>query len=100
MNKCQSNPLSFAVEQSCYSKQAVFSAAHRWSGTYDVSVRDNGNSWVIDMIPLNEIPRMSPNEVERAFRTDLIDYQLRIDLEEGFRPIREQIVAKAFGRYE
>lgn len=82
-----------------YSKEAIFSATYRYLNIYYILVEEDNDAWVIEFRPSEGGGKVS-NEVLDSFKSDLVDHQLRHDLELSFRTLREMIASKAFGRTE
>ncbi len=87
------------VDGKAYSKVAVLSAAYRQSDHFFVSVDFDGGSWLIRFTPRCQTDAAPKNPIH-AFLDDLVDYQLRHEMDQSFRPLRELIATKAFAGLE
>ena len=85
----------FEISTEFYSKDAILNSGYKFTGKYYVKIE-----------PLTEI-RFSvniksrddthlPDDLELQFFNDLIDQQIRINVEKEYKTIREEIVKKAF----
>ncbi len=83
------------VESNIYSKMAVLCAAYRQSEHFQVSVNFDSGLWIIKFTPRHHSDKPPVKPVDR-FLDDLVDYQLRHEMDESFRPLRELIAARAF----
>ena len=89
--------LSIRLNGKIYSKKALLSATYRYSGLFFVSIEKDNDTWVVKFRPRKPEVKVS-EEVLDHFENEVMDYELRHELEESFKPIREMIVSKAFDK--
>lgn len=89
--------LSIRVGSCTYSKNAILSTAYNYSEAFFVSVDQENDTWIIELRPRNH-DVWNPVDIRYHFLGDLVEHQLRHDLDTSFHPIREMIVSKAFGK--
>ena len=85
------------VDKSLYSREAITATVYRFSGDYNVSVENSGDSsdkYAITLNPKDE--NKVGTDIHDVFIRDLIDQQVRLDIEERFGHIRDLIVEEAF----
>ena len=89
--------MKFIVDKDLYSREAITATAYRYLGDYDVfidSSNDTENNYTISIETKNK------NElavgVKESFIKDLVDQQIRLDIEARFGHIRDLIVEEAF----
>ncbi|MFN8614052.1 MAG: His-Xaa-Ser system protein HxsD [Vulcanimicrobiota bacterium] len=86
----------FPIDSSIYSVQAVLRAAY-WltERCYFHVTRSAEGHYLVHMAPKSDNPEPL-EQIAAEFSTSLIDQQLRIELAESSRTVRDLIVAKAF----
>ena len=85
------------VDKSLYSREAITATAYRFSGDYNVSIENSGDSsdkYAIALNPKDE--NKVDADIQDEFNRELIDQQVRLDIEERFGHIRDLIVEEAF----
>ena len=85
------------VDKSVYSREAITATVYRFSGEYNVSVEnsdDSSDKYAITLNPKDENKVCA--DVQEVFTRELIDQQVRLDIEERFGHIRDLIVEEAF----
>ena len=85
------------VDKSVYSREAITATVYRFSGEYNVSVEnsdDSSDKCAITLNPKDENKVCA--DVQEVFIRELIDQQVRLDIEERFGHIRDLIVEEAF----
>ena len=93
--------LRLTLSKAIYEKEAVFAALYALSGWCLNRVEPGPGETVI--ITLELLPphrHRDLREVENRFLTELIDQQLRLELERRYGPLRELIVRHAFSPLE
>jgi His-Xaa-Ser system protein HxsD len=97
--KVKRKPGGFEVtlSKSLYEKEAVFAALYALSGLCSNSVEPAQAGYVkVTLEFLDSCPDADRARVENKFMNELIDQQLRLDLERRYGPIRRLIVQQAF----
>jgi His-Xaa-Ser system protein HxsD len=97
--KVKRKPGGFEVtlSKSLYEKEAVFAALYALSGLCRNSVEPAQAGYVkVTLEFLDSCPDADRVKVENQFMNELIDQQLRLDLERRYGPIRRLIVQQAF----
>jgi His-Xaa-Ser system protein HxsD len=89
--------VSVRVSRSIYAKTAILAATYQYAGRYGVLLKEDADQWVVEF-RLREPSDAARDDVVERFLDDLVDFQLRHELEITFAPLREAIVAKAFGK--
>lgn len=93
----ESDFVEISVSKAFFEKDAVFAAAYKFTGRVSVGIEPESETRVrVSMRPLAGQKRVDLEEVAREFRNELIDEQLRLDLDKRFGGIRELIVRHAF----
>lgn len=96
----ESQKLILEVDSKFYSKRAVMEVAYKFMDKYFVRVEQpSDHAWRLYFSkkePKDELP----NGLADAFQNELLDRQLRIELEQSFGEIREMIVKQAFWPFE
>jgi His-Xaa-Ser system protein HxsD len=90
------------VDSSIYTPESIKNASYKYIDSFFINIR-NGDSGeiVIQFEPQNATyTRGDMEKTLRAFMNDLLDHQIRIDLEERFRSLRERIYKCAFASIE
>ena len=85
------------VDKSLYSREAITATAYRFSGDYNVSIENSGDlsdKYAIALNPKDE--NKVDADIQDVFNRELIDQQVRLDIEERFGHIRDLIVEEAF----
>jgi His-Xaa-Ser system protein HxsD len=91
--------ITVRVDGNAYSKAAVFSAANRQTEHFYVSVQFENNSWLVRFRPRSQNDA-SLEDPTHVFLSDLVDHQLRHEMDESLRPLRELIAARAFSGFK
>lgn len=89
--------MKFIVDKNLYSREALTATIYRYLGEYDVFVdssSDIDNNYTIS-IEKNNQDELAVG-VKESFIKDLIDQQVRLDIEARFGHIRDLIVEEAF----
>jgi len=97
--KVKRKPGGFEVtlSKALYEKEAVFAAAYALSGLCRSSVEPAEAGYVrVTLEFLDACPDADRVKVENKFMNELIDQQLRLDLEKRYGAIRRLIVQQAF----
>jgi His-Xaa-Ser system protein HxsD len=89
--------LEVILSKAIYEKEAVFAAAYALSGLCRNRIEPVQAGYVkVTLEFLDSCQDTARLEVENKFMKELIDQQLRLDLEKRYGPIRRLIVQQAF----
>jgi len=95
--KRKPNGFEVSLSKALYEKEAVFAAAYALSGLCANRVEPAQAGYVkITLEFLNSCPDTDRVKIENKFMNELIDQQLRLDLEKRYGAIRRLIVQQAF----
>ena len=85
------------LSKAFYEREAVFAAAIKFSENFGISInpKDESNLTII-FISKNKIAKRELENWAKEFLNELLDQQVRLDLEKRFSKIREMIVKHAF----
>jgi His-Xaa-Ser system protein HxsD len=89
--------LSVRLNGKIYSKTAILSATYRYSGLFFISIENDNDTWIVKFSPRKPEVKVSEESLDH-FENEVMDYELRRELEESFKPLREMIVSKAFDK--
>ena len=93
--------LKVRLSKEFYEKEAVFAAAYALSGVCRNRIDPGPPGWVyVTLDLLDASPDTDLKEVEHRFLNELIDQQLRLDLERRYGALRRLIVRQAFAPLE
>jgi His-Xaa-Ser system protein HxsD len=88
------------VDSRVYSKRTVMEAAAKFMDKYHIRIEEQSSqAWHL-VFTSKEPGDGSLESPADAFQNDLLDRQLRLELEESFKEIREMIVRQAFWPFE
>ena len=95
--KRKPNGFEVILSKAVYEKEAVFAAAYALSGLCRNSVEPAEAGYVkVTLEFLAPGTDTDREKIENRFMNELIDQQLRLDLERRYGPIRRLIVQQAF----
>jgi His-Xaa-Ser system protein HxsD len=95
--KRKPNGFEVTLSKELYEKEAVFAAAYALSGICGNRVEPAQAGYVkVTLEFLDSCPEADRVKVENKFMNELIDQQLRLDLEKRYGAIRRLIVQQAF----
>jgi His-Xaa-Ser system protein HxsD len=95
--KRKANGFEVILSKAIYEKEAVFAATYALTGLCRNSVEPAETGYVkVSLEFLDSCPDADRVQVENKFMNELIDQQLRLDLEKRYGPIRRLIVQQAF----
>ncbi len=93
--------MRLAVSKAVYDKDAILAVAHLFSGTFWVKIEEGDNgTFQVFLEPKSQNEKISLVDLENRFMNELIDEQLRRNLEKRYGAIRELIVKHAFSPLE
>lgn len=88
------------IDSNLYDREAIFSASYKFTDNYSVTVEeDKEKHLVVNFTKLSNKNLEIPN-IEIVFFEELLDQQLRFNLEKRFGHLREIIVRHAFSPIE
>jgi His-Xaa-Ser system radical SAM maturase HxsB/His-Xaa-Ser system protein HxsD len=99
IEKIEENKFLIKIPKRLYSKEAVFSAAHKLLDNFFVLIDNIDESYVGVYIQPKHGIDLKEEDIKKTllqFNNELIDQQLRIDLEKHYGKIRDLIVEQAF----
>lgn len=99
IEKIKDNEFLIKVPKRLYCKEAVFSAAHKLTDRFYIVIDHIDENYVGVYIQVKPEFNSTEEDIKISFlqfSNDLIDQQLRIDLEKNYGKIREFIVEQAF----
>jgi His-Xaa-Ser system protein HxsD len=89
--------LEVTLSKEIYEKEAVFAAAYALSGVCRNRVEPGQAGYVkVTLELLDSSPDTDMRQIENKFMNELIDQQLRFDLEKRYGSLRRLIVKQAF----
>ena len=95
------NTLKIILSKALYDKDAILSAAYALSGKYGIRIEsESDDSFIVPIEPLERRKEIDLKEVEHWFNNELIDQQLRLNLDKRYGQIRELIIKHAFSPLE
>ncbi len=101
INLTMDGRLCIKLDNEIYEKEAVMAAAYRMTALCTILVIPAANKQM-DVIfePLNDQMQEDLDKIAKDFCKDVLDQQVRLDLEKRFGNIRELIVRHAFSPLE
>lgn len=94
----QNDKLVIEIDRSMFARETILAACNNYLSDYyfDITLKDN-NIYLV-AIRLKPHNTNIPLNLEKDFRNNLIDQQLRNDLEKEFGAARTLLVEKAFSK--
>ncbi len=84
-----------------YSKDAILATGYNFTNIFGIQLKyDPEKNISVSLTPVTPMGESEKNVLLMKFRNDLIDNQIRIDLEKKFSSLREIIVKHAFSPIE
>jgi len=97
ITKTEDGRLLLTLAKEYFLREAVFAATHKFSGACCVEVFPVGEYEVgVWLTPKAGMPDQELLNIANSFSEELIDQQVRLDLEKRYGHIRELIVRHAF----
>ena len=91
------NILELSVNAKCYTREAITSTAYHFSPEYIITLKSkNENNWIVHITTSEDKPEGDLLSAGKRFLHELIDFQVRDDIERRTKKIREIIVEHAF----
>lgn len=79
-----------------YSPKAIKRAAYEFSNQANIEIKSNGSKVISAIISVPNLHVIDNEKFIREFKESVFDHQIRLDVEEDYRTIRQMIVAQAF----
>lgn len=79
-----------------YSKEAILRASYGFTHLFTIQVISEGSQLRVDFEAKKELDEASLADAKKAFVNEVLDHQLRIELEAKFGNIRDSIYTAAF----
>lgn len=80
-----------------FRKEAIRQALYLRENDFHIDISHHEGIAKIKLDPKGDVDL---SNLEQEIKNDILDYQVRLDVEERFKPIREEIVKKAFSPIE
>ena len=91
------NIVQLEIDASCYTREAVTSTTYTLAPNYMVSINTNSKgNWIVLIDSSQDNPQADLLFMVKKFRRDLVDFQVRDDIERRTGKFRELIVEHAF----
>ena len=94
MNKESNNIIVFKVKKELYSKDAILETGYKFTNNYYFEIESQDKNYLIKLRP--KITYIDTKNIKEDFLNELIDQQLRFDLNQKNHLLREMIIKKAF----
>jgi His-Xaa-Ser system protein HxsD len=96
----KSNDIAIFLNRAVYDKEAVMASSYALADMFSAYMEIQGENYLLTLKLLKTYHENDLEILKDRFLNELIDQQLRIDLEKRFGPIRELIVKQAFAPLE
>lgn len=94
MNKESNNIIFFKVNKEFYSKDAILETGYKFTNNYYFEIKSQDKNYLIKL--RQKIPCVDIKNIKEDFLNELIDQQLRFNLNQKTHLLREMIIKKAF----
>lgn len=94
MNKESNNIIVFKVNKELYSKDAILETGYKFTNNYYFEIKSQDKNYLIELKP--KTLRINIKNIKEDFLNELIDQQLRFNLNQKNHLLREMIIKKAF----
>jgi len=94
MNKESNNIIVFKVNKELYSKDAILETGYKFTNNYYFEIKSQDKNYLIKLRP--KITCIDTKNIKEDFLNELIDQQLRFNLNQKNHLLREMIIKKAF----
>lgn len=91
--------LDIEISGKVYCKEAVLECGYKFTDRCWIHITHSTGSTIKVHLAARD-KNTNLQDVAKEFRNALIDYQLRVDLDQKMRPMRELIIRKAFFPFE
>ena len=89
--------LKINIYKQFYEREAIFSAAKKFTNNNTIIIRPSTDKRYVEILfQANEDNKLELEDLAKKFCNELLDQQVRLDLEKRFWKIRELIVQHAF----
>jgi His-Xaa-Ser system protein HxsD len=92
----ENKKVSFNVNCSIYSKTIVVAAIYKYTDSFYITINEESNGTIIAAFELKEDLPIDIELVKKQFYNELIDQQIRYNVNQQFGHIRDLIVEQAF----
>lgn len=92
----QAKIISIPLNNSCYDKIAVFQASYRFTDQCYVEIQPKEGEAIVVTLSLKEEGSADLSVIAKEFQNEVIDQQLRLELEKRYGSLRELIYEHAF----
>lgn len=89
-------PFNLLLSPEVYSKEAILRAAYRFTDAFTIQVVSVTPQLRVDFESKDELDEASVGNIKNAFINEVLDHQVRIELEAKFGSIRDSIYKAAF----
>ncbi len=93
--RIQEDTLVFEISTELYQKEAILSAAHKFTDKYYVEI-DSSSEKSINISFRSKDKNHDLNNLALEFSNELLDQQVRLNVEKSYVNIRDLIVKQAF----
>jgi His-Xaa-Ser system protein HxsD len=101
ITKISDEKCHISLSNKCFDKNAIYAAVYKMTDLYDVEIQPiNEDEFGVTFTIKNQKDDPLFEEKMREFCNDVLDHQLRIDLDKQYGKIRELIVKHAFSPIE
>ena len=94
MNKKLDNIIVFKINKELYSKDAILETAYKFTNNYYFEIKSQDKNYLIKL--KSKISSINIKNIKEDFLNELIDQQLRFNLNQKNHLLREMIIKKAF----
>jgi len=94
MNKKLDNIIVFKINKELYSKDAILETAYKFTNNYYFEIKSQDKNYLIKL--KSKISSINIKNIKEDFLNELIDQQLRFNLNKKNHLLREMIIKKAF----
>ncbi|MGB5197130.1 MAG: His-Xaa-Ser system protein HxsD [Candidatus Deferrimicrobium sp.] len=92
----QTKTISIPLNNSCYDKVAVFQASYKFTDQCYVKIKPDEEETIVVILSLKEEGSADLSVIAKEFQNEVIDQQLRRELEKRYGNLRELIYEHAF----
>ena len=97
VRKCSDNSFILGIDQRLYSKEATMAAAYKFSDRFNILMKTSiADPNYIDVIFESKDINNSNMEMINDFANELLEQQIRQEVEKRFGNLRDEIVKAAF----
>jgi len=100
LNKKDGNSIFLDIDSSIYSADAILNAMHKFTGKYHVKSCSISTNSIRVIFKGKNADELSLEKISNEFYNELIDQQIRLNVNKEYGNIRDEIVKKAFSPIE